>query len=594
MSEHNRYELVFEGYSDFSETTVRRVKSCFIADLEFTVSEIQAILHSLPAVVRQAETEADLRRSMVLLQKAGARVSIQPVGETESSSTEEFIDGDDSEGPALELSFEIEAIPQKKPQKIWSIEETPNHSDEETKINDNEEIAPLSAQHNSENLFYENSSSENPLTSDNDESEHQDIVQAETEEINQETPQAGSHKVVPLKSFLGFELDEKQNQEETIKKTPQPIQKIQKNEEPPLFTESLSLDLSLEDAPAVPEEPPPWQKPKDDEDLIISAPEAPSPTEPKFERPIETPLLVEDQTALSEAPVIKKEIVSTPSLSVEPEQSTVESYKQPALKSLGQATSKGEDAPSPLRPLKKTKFSKHSTGSLVGQIVGGALLLIVGNWGYHSFMGGKPTSITISDEHDDSEDTSKNDQSKGIEAEGEPNLLWEQQDFDGIIRVLCNGGATLTDQCSIEITTPKPLPLSPVEIGMGKVRPPWLVRAESDVVKLVDGRACGKARAYVEYREERNRVVPNFCIELLKGENQSHPIPAVSLRYCAHEEKSQQSNSQQGNSQEDGLSQNRFQQDKVEENKPRIPKEPECLIEIHRSVTQPAQIIKRK
>lgn len=71
-----RYSLVFEGVSDDNPETLQKLKGVFIADLDLSVPEVQAILDFGKGVVCSSDDEAELKQKFLLLQKAGANVHI--------------------------------------------------------------------------------------------------------------------------------------------------------------------------------------------------------------------------------------------------------------------------------------------------------------------------------------------------------------------------------------------------------------------------------------------------------------------------------------------------------------------------------------
>lgn len=101
MSEQasSAFALVYEGPRDDEPATLSRIKGAFIADLELSIPQVQEILQSTPAVIKESDDEAVLERLRKLLARAGAKVLI--VRQREAEATDES----DEDG-VFELSLE--------------------------------------------------------------------------------------------------------------------------------------------------------------------------------------------------------------------------------------------------------------------------------------------------------------------------------------------------------------------------------------------------------------------------------------------------------------------------------------------------------
>lgn len=122
-SNSNLFRLVYEGPVDDSPRTLQKIKGVFVADLEFPIPQIQAILNSAPVTIIDADNESELRRPYKLLKKAGARVLIigpqleiqTPGQEPETGKTNSLDDfsrqplttPDNPGGESDELAFEL-------------------------------------------------------------------------------------------------------------------------------------------------------------------------------------------------------------------------------------------------------------------------------------------------------------------------------------------------------------------------------------------------------------------------------------------------------------------------------------------------------
>jgi hypothetical protein len=118
------YELVFEGPADESTRTMQRLKGVFIADLEFSVEEVQHFLTSTSVVIKRGDSEAELSREERLIRAAGGKVLIVRRAESEATpeapqQVEELLDlGLDGTPTQLQTVKETESpkTPHAEPQ----------------------------------------------------------------------------------------------------------------------------------------------------------------------------------------------------------------------------------------------------------------------------------------------------------------------------------------------------------------------------------------------------------------------------------------------------------------------------------------------
>lgn len=112
------FSLVFEGLDESSPEALRAVKGILLVDLNLSVEDAQRILSSAPAPVKEAASEAELEPLRRKLTKAGARVLVvRPTQDEEESD-----DG-------VELTFELDASemftrreePGEKPVKVYEL-----------------------------------------------------------------------------------------------------------------------------------------------------------------------------------------------------------------------------------------------------------------------------------------------------------------------------------------------------------------------------------------------------------------------------------------------------------------------------------------
>ncbi len=75
------FELVFEGPSDSTPETLRRVKSALVVDLSLTVEDARHILEATPSTIISSSDKNDLNAYYSILKNAGAKVLIVKKGD---------------------------------------------------------------------------------------------------------------------------------------------------------------------------------------------------------------------------------------------------------------------------------------------------------------------------------------------------------------------------------------------------------------------------------------------------------------------------------------------------------------------------------
>lgn len=130
----DQYELIFEGPKDEKPETLQSIKNAFVADLEFSVQQVQEFLGACPATIQRASDQAEFAKIIWVLKKAGAKVSIRGEGGEEASlpdNPEEIATNSNStEKKGLEnsneIAFELEepgAKQEKEPEQTTEKQE---------------------------------------------------------------------------------------------------------------------------------------------------------------------------------------------------------------------------------------------------------------------------------------------------------------------------------------------------------------------------------------------------------------------------------------------------------------------------------------
>lgn len=169
----NNYSLIFEGPTDESAETLRRLKGVFIADLELSIPEVQKLLESFPTIVRSASSKNELSRALKLIQTAGGKALIvQRAGDNDSEREEEL--GDEVMFD-LDLTAETEELETPKEPPVYSLDFDPD--------SDSSDLSSLNLEEADSLPLFKTSADSAP---------------------RQEAPSTTT--TAPLENFLGFEL----------------------------------------------------------------------------------------------------------------------------------------------------------------------------------------------------------------------------------------------------------------------------------------------------------------------------------------------------------------------------------------------------
>jgi hypothetical protein len=104
MQEIESFELIYEGSTDSSPETLRKIKATFIAELNLEIDEVMDILSHTPSVIFEAENEELLRNELFKLQQAGALVRILKKGSGIANNTSSTDIPIESKKPSTTLS----------------------------------------------------------------------------------------------------------------------------------------------------------------------------------------------------------------------------------------------------------------------------------------------------------------------------------------------------------------------------------------------------------------------------------------------------------------------------------------------------------
>jgi hypothetical protein len=127
MSNTGKYSLLFTGLKDEDPTTLRKVKTVFVTDLDLPIPEIQEILDNPPRCILSADQRNDLKALLKSLKAAGALVEVVENSVFEKDQTE-------PEGEEDSFSFEIDlselsGTKKAKNTRVWEL--SFDHDDED-------------------------------------------------------------------------------------------------------------------------------------------------------------------------------------------------------------------------------------------------------------------------------------------------------------------------------------------------------------------------------------------------------------------------------------------------------------------------------
>lgn len=94
---------------------------------------------------------------------------------------------------------------------------------------------------------------------------------------------------------------------------------------------------------------------------------------------------------------------------------------------------------------------------------------------------------------------------------------WEILKEDIVYNVTCLYKQQELTGCGVSFLTPKPEDLSNKEIAEGKLPKLWLIKFDTDPVRLKEGKGCFPARASIEDNKKITKVSPLVCLEILNN-----------------------------------------------------------------------------
>lgn len=527
LSIEAEFELVYEGPADDSPSTLRRLKGAFIADLEFSIEEVQHILMQAPLVIKTAADSKNLESPYRVLKNAGAKVMI--VRKKIIGEIADFKITDDLIQQALD----------------------------------------------------------DPSTVDNENSQPETDLEIEFSfaEETDEPEQKLDGPPIPMPTddepVLGVAYQKQINAAETPSPpTPAPVINAKKQDNLPLFDAGNSGALTLSDAapdtlPLVTSPAETAQTQPAEEDLdrhlnIISQslfeiadkePPSKDPAayslnelelvldqEPSAGSKIAQPETLSNDLPLQLKPELPESKVtpeSAPALAPPPPPSTSPSLRESP--STPPAQPQGDDyAPAiddyPLfrnerpRP-KRSNFSRDT----IAWIAGGAVALTLGNYLYFATRPLKISEEQVAHLKAASQLASKSEENKNLLDDDNnrfqsKTIQAKKKSGDLIIDYKITLLDGKPDTISMVLALPEPPPLSKEEIVRHQTAPPWLSKIELVALPLMleqagQFKAAGPAKAFITYAEQKIRSIAAATVQGSFNETEmtARGILAVSL-----------------------------------------------------------------
>ncbi|MDC0357623.1 hypothetical protein OAO01_02325 [Oligoflexia bacterium] len=536
----NNFQLIFDGPVDDSEDTLRKLKGVFLTNLELSVTEAREILENLPALVKQSETEDDLKPIYQTIKEAGGKVSIRAPKEAAAPTAST------SPPSAVDAFWTDESDTLDSDNVVAAVEE--NESDSALTLNldfedDDAEAATVPAVEPNQPEANRSDDLEFALSFDDDDQD--------TKNVLVDTPQVEIADEPETSDTLSFSLEDDGLTGSALEVAP-PKESAPPAEEPPsadndILTFSIEEDTT-EAAPPAPAPPETTIKP------VTAAEPTPEVSDDALtfsleEEASEPPQTAPKKTAKTPAAPAPKDTTATMSLSLNEEPAPELSEPAPTENSVPpqiEASPKPalETTPAPEKPAAANtqdqqaadgkidqsedeeyvgyEYSKPSKRSLpldmIALIVVGVAILAFANYQFSS----KPsTLISVEDidaamlnSMDDTQTkTKKKKKTKkkepaplpvtihtGKNSYGDRELGWE----------LALQGNDITE-ASFKITTAEPPELTPEQIVNSEKRLPWIRKIDIEALKLAkqeNGTFKGEAPAkvYLEYDGKRHRI----------------------------------------------------------------------------------------
>ena len=547
MSSSNKpknYELVLEGLENDNPQTLQKVKGILIGNLELSISEVQKILESYPLTIKRSESETELAVHLNQLKSAGAKVLlIKP--QSESSSEEDEVQEEESASNEIEFKVEnpvsLEEITSKAQEEETSQEE--NNAHDEQEIEFEFEFDPLPSQNAKK--------AEKPAN-------------AYELNLNEDTELS----LKELEKEFGESLQITEQKKEDIEN----IENLVDGNEFALDLKPAESGLELLDSPTlanVEEDTGEWESDKLSESLISQAPAqvaesaagepTPTPSMASIEQSLigletenreEADKVAQDAAAekadpltlaplafelegvehpepvpVVAAPAATAAVSTTPVLEKKEE---VKIISEPAQEKV---LTKADVPVVTATPLLKSSKKKVPADLLLPIAIGGMLLGVV-NWFYYS---SKPEdkSAVPQIEIPDVPDTQRNVKAVVVpEAPAFP-YAGEFNGSDMQIKLSFSASIDKVNSFNLELSTPKPIDLTPEEIVQGRAPNLWLRKAEAQNIvfkKNEDGSLASAAsmKVYFEQGDLRERVIADLNV-ILKIESENSAAAEVKI-----------------------------------------------------------------
>lgn len=526
-SDNSEFELVFEGPKDDSPDTLRALKGAMIADLDFSISEVQHFLESAPLTIRRSQDLSELEVACNKLKRAGARLFIIQRPDQGAVKSEENTEKKaESDKIATFLGFDLQESCEPN-----SPVETTNGNTAHPVPQEDDLVFELDLAVDEPSIPEPQETPAYTLTETSLEELDPELVQAQEAEVQTTAPDIKEAALAPADDTLQLELDKSAS---PAVPAPQPPQGPATTE---IKSEGFDLTLALDE----PEEKPKLEavKPQPQTQALFDL--APEP-EPKQEAEIE--INIPTPHVLKEL-VQEGEKMAAPLFTLHPKHKTPEviiERAEPVENESATADSSSEVS----RPKSNTNIRRSSklarkfkNPTLLYSLLA-VTLLVAANWYFlHDNSKGidsqhleriiKSVAAEI--------DQSKKDVSltnveqsptfglKGDVTQGALKISWDLDNSNDVL----NGG-------SISLINPPAPKLTPLEIGQGKISPPWLRKVNLDKLVFEKGddntwSAKTVAKAYVEYDGRGFRLVPDATITLSYDASQKTIKGTVEIKH---------------------------------------------------------------
>ncbi len=493
-AKEDEFELVFEGPQDESPDTLRSLKGALIADLEFSIAEVQHFLESAPLTIKRSDDVSELELVCNKLKRAGGRLFIvQRKDSAAQPETPEATATPESEVSFLGFELDNQRV-QSKPQEDVAEVSTPTPQEPEAAQGDFVLELDLDSAE-----AIPNTPKEPPVYT---------LTETALEELEPELVSNSEPSIPTVKSDLfeldlGFAKEDKQLEKNTSPATPQ----VAKSEE---FDLSLSLDSETEQVQAAVSTP----LPKEILDLS-----------PEISNELSAPLAEPKQIKLprEEQALAKLQLNQPESAPLDLPKNT----ELPAESSTNIARSQSSSSLS-----RQFTFKRKSRESTVLYALLAVALLLGTNWYFlrdKKNLGLSETQIdrilkgVRSDIAVNKKVSSVIEQLqkpldgvlRGQKQEGKLNIEWDLDASDDAL----SGGW-------VQINGEAPPKLTALEISQRKIAPAWLRKVRMDNLKFEKvsantWNANTLAKAYVEYAQRGFRLVAKaeLSIEYNAAEN---------------------------------------------------------------------------